>query len=91
MGRDLPQGTIQADECDRYGAAIATHKDGEKGKCYAYGESEKEKSKNEMSKEPYVSSECLQGFHGDCGVAACKDECHDTEVEEDEDENDEIF
>lgn len=43
-----------------------------------------------MEDDPYISSECLKGLHGDCDVAACKDDCHGAEIEE-HDDVDDIF
>lgn len=42
-------------------------------------------------RESYISSECLKGLHGDCEVAACKDDCHGADIEEDAADLDEIF
>lgn len=44
-----------------------------------------------IPKSPYISSECLKGYHGDCGVAACQDDCHGNELDEDDDDDIEIF
>lgn len=45
-----------------------------------------------MITDPYISSECLKGYHGDCGVAACQDECHGVNDDDDEEDSmDDIF